>query len=168
LLTWKLFQATQFRSIQISQSNRYSIDDPSINHLCLPTTAGARIRKVGEQTQELQSANTDYVTVPSSPHRLLLGERFEKHADSTSSTLRCCWSADSSSPPPAPGAAAHIHAAAIPNPSILTHLDPPRQLHNPSCWPPPGPNGPSCLVDADSELARALAADPFHLDWPHW
>jgi hypothetical protein len=58
-------------------------------------------------------------------------------------------------------AGAHIHAnAGIPNPSLHTRLDPPRHPHHQT--------GPARLVNADSELARALAADPFHLDWPHW
>jgi hypothetical protein len=97
----------------------------------------------------------------------------EVHTDSAAAILSASasnawWTADSP-PTGAAAASAHIHAnAGNPNPSLHTRPDPPRYPHHPPCWPPPGPTGPTCLVDADSELARALAADPFHLDWPHW
>ena len=48
--------------------------------------------------------------------------------------------------------------AAAPQPA-MDQSSPARE--GPACGPWPAPADSDCLV-------RALARDPFHLDWPHW
>ncbi len=150
--------------MQGSTADIIPMDGTRIDNFSRPTKGGSRIHTgIREPTPE---------SSPSSLPQLLLHNR-EVHTDSAAAILSASasnawWTADS--PPTSVAAAsAYIHTdAGIPNPSLHTRLDPPRHPHHLPCWPPPGPTGPTCLVDADSELARALAADPFHLDWPHW
>ncbi len=116
-----------------------------------------------------------FPNAPESTHPQFLRHGWEKHSHIAAairpapSSPRAWWSADSL-PTPAADASAHMHAAAaIPNQLLQTRLDPPRHPdHRRCCRPPPGPMSPASLVDADSELGRALSVDPFHLDWPHW
>ncbi len=109
-------------------------------------------------------------------HASPLGRNSDQLADSTlpvrpSPPTRPWWcGAIPPLPPPAPDASIHIHAAAAGTPSLPlpTRPSPPGHPHHQPCSPQPGPTVLACMVNADSELARALAADPFHLDWPHW
>ena len=120
---------------------------------------------------------------PPSSHRQLPGHGLEEHADGAATihpALPPCawWSADSP-PPPASDASAHVASAAVcvadrlrrgsvASAAVCVADRSPGDPGHRRYRPPPCPTGPACLVDADSELARALAADPFHLDWPHW
>ncbi len=94
---------------------------------------------------------------------------WEQHVNSAAAYMSANQSRSTDAPPP-PTADAnpHIQVAAAPNPHLQARLSPPRHPDHQRHRPRPGPAGTACLVDADWELARALAADPFHLDWPHW
>ena len=74
------------------------------------------------------------------------------HPPGIITTPRAWWNTDSS-PPPASYESTRIYAAAgILNPSLQTRLDPPAHPDHPPCRPRPGPTGPACWIDADSEL----------------
>ena len=127
--------------------------DPFIENRCFSATAGRRIRI--ELTPEPETTFSSNI-----PYSDFLWEQDANqpaavHLETPSRIWR---SADFPSPAAADTSAQFHTAVGIPNPLLMT----------PRCWPPTGPTDPACLVDADWELARALAADPFHLDWPHW
>ena len=117
-------------------------------------------------------STTSFLDSQPLPDPLIQG--WEQHVDSNAAFRPASPSPSSICDyfPPLPAdAIAHYQAAASSSPiPRLRHarLTPPSHPDHPRHRPPPGPAGPACLVDADWELARALAADPFHLDWPHW
>ncbi len=132
--------------------------DPLIEHRCASATGGCRILTgLCELTPEPETTFCSNAPYPN----LLWEEDTNQTTAVHLETLSRVWRSAESPSPYAADASAKSHAApGMPNPSLQTSRCWP--------WPPTDPTGPTCLVDADSELALALAADPFHLDWPHW
>ena len=126
--------------------------DPLIEHRCFSATGCCRIRTELTPEPETFSSNIPYSNF------LREEDAIQPAAVHLEAPSRVWRSADFPSPVAADTSAQFHTAVGIPNPLLKT----------PRCWPPTCPTDPACLVDADWEVARALAADPFHLDWPHW